>query len=65
MRKIEQVRVEQRASDILDDNHQAGPGSQSGPPEQPEMGSPHCPEQSDAEQSQLNCDRQGLVVRVA
>jgi len=62
--EIEQVRIELRRHDILHHDDKAEPGDQRLLAKQREMRDPHCDQHSDPDQPELNCHRQGLVMRI-
>src|SRR5207302_1822857 len=56
--KIEEMRIEQRAYDILRDDQEAEPGDQSAAPEQCGVGDPHRDQQDRSEAAELNRHRE-------
>src|SRR6202011_5464255 len=63
--EIEQMRIEQRRDDILRDHDQAAPGHEPlRAKEQRQVRDPHGVHDDDADEPELDCDRQRLLMRV-
>jgi len=58
------MRIKLRRNDILHHDDEAEPSDQRLLTKQQEMRDPHCDQHSKPDRSKLNCDRQGLVVRI-
>ena len=64
MREVEQVRVEQRADDVLDHHHEPDTCHWPHADEQADMGDPHCDEHGGANEPELDGNREYLIVRI-
>src|SRR5436190_2227813 len=62
--KIEQVRVEQRADDVLGYDDQSNPRGQSITTKQKKMRYPHGEQRHSPHEAQLNCNAECLIVRI-
>src|SRR4051812_47476316 len=62
--EVEELRVEQRGDDVLDDHAGSDPGGHSFAAEQEQMSDPHGPKYAGAQEAELDRDRQRLIVRI-
>src|SRR5215472_960253 len=63
--KIEEMRVEQRGKDVLHHHEQADPVRKPLAAKHQEMQKPHRIEHDDADNPPLDCNIQGLIMRIA
>ena len=64
MKEIEQMRIEQRRDDILQNDHEAHSGDEAAAAEQREMRDPHGDQQRRPNGAELDRDAEHLIVRI-